>query len=111
MANTSSRDDLDKVIFQGSHQLERSELERHGLSDLGGRRFGRKLEDLKGDWERVSHQITEWIEAARVRPPDDFDLDEVSVELGFNAKGQLVFVAEGGVQATVKLTLKRRDRD
>lgn len=111
MGATSSRDGLNLVIFQGSHQLEASELERHHLSDLGARRFGRKLEDLQADWTRVSQQIAEWIEVARAGPLRHFDLDQVTVELGFNAKGELVFIAESGVQPTVTLTFKHNVRE
>lgn len=109
MAKASPGDGFDWVIFQGSHQLGGSELERAGLRDLGDRRFGRKLEDIKGDWQRVCHQIAEWIDATQSDHSQDYELDKVTVALGFNAKGELVFDAEGGVQTTVTVTLKRRD--
>ncbi|NNL86063.1 MAG: hypothetical protein HKP27_10440 [Myxococcales bacterium] len=100
-------EELDLVIFQGSHQMERTELQEHGLTDLGGRRFGRGIDAVKGDWLRVSQQISQWFQA--VDPPPGFELENVTVSLGFNARGQLVFVAEGGVAPTVTLTLKRDD--
>lgn len=100
-------EELDLVIFQGSHQMERSELEREGLTDLGGRRFGRKVEEITRDWQRISRQISQWFQA--VDPPPGFEFDNVTVSLGFNARGELVFVAEGGVQPTVTFTLKRDD--
>ncbi len=109
----SSRSE-DHVIFQGAHQLENADLERHELKDLGSRLFGRKLEDLNVEWARAARQIEAMIRAAETAPgadsSADFSVDKVTVSLGFNAKGQLVFVAEAGVEPSVQVTFRRRTR-
>lgn len=107
----SNRTD-DRVVFQGAHQLENADLERHQLEDLGSRRFGRKLEDLKVEWASAARQIEAMIRAAETSsgtdPSTNFSVDEVTVSLGFNARGHLVFVAEAGVEPSVQITFKRR---
>jgi hypothetical protein len=39
--------------------------------------------------------------------PKGFQVDSVEVSLGFSGKGQLVFIAEAGVEASFTLTFKR----
>lgn len=97
------------VLFQGptTSQLTPGEFEQHGLVDMARGLFGRKIEEVKADWKRVSTQVKEMIEATESAQPSGFGLDSVTISLGFNAKGQLVFIAEAGIEATVSVTFKR----
>jgi len=97
----------DIVLFQGSRQLEPGEFQQHNLQDFARGLFGRKLEDIKADWKKVSTQIQEMIQSTEDTQPTGFGLDSVTISLGFNGKGNLVFIAEVGVQATVSVTFKR----
>lgn len=97
----------EEVLFQRAHALAPGEAEQHGLKELAAGLFGRKLEDVKADWERVSEQIRQMISATATSKPEGFRLDEVRVALAFNAKGKLVFVAEAGMEATVTLSFRR----
>lgn len=99
--------DEDEVFFQRARVLAAGEAERQGLMDDARGLFGRKLKDVKADWERVSDQIQEMIAATASSKPAGFGLDEVQVSLAFNAQGKLVFVAEAGIEATVALTFRR----
>ena len=38
-----------------------------------------------------------------------YELSEVNISLGFNAKGKLAFIAEAGVEASVSIVFKRKD--
>lgn len=103
-------DDQDIVLFEGSTALQPGEVEVHGLKGIqgfGGRLFGRKLDEVKADWHKVFGQAQEMIEAAQPESPKGFGLDTVTISLGFNAQGRLVFIAEAGVEATVSVTFKR----
>jgi hypothetical protein len=99
--------DTEIVLFQGSRQLAPGEFEQHSLKDLTLGLFGRNIEEVKADWKRVSTQIREMIQATEDVKPTGYGLDSVTISLGFNAKGQLVFIAEAGVKATVSVTFKR----
>lgn len=100
--------DKEYVYFQASHKLAPGEFEEH--VDVKGAVAGllkRKLKEVKVDWERVSLQMREMIQATQGTQPTGYSLDSVTISLGFNAKGQLVFIAEAGVEATVSVTFKR----
>ena len=79
------------------------------LSDQGvvGRVFGRPLQDVEADWNRVLGQVSSILESAIPGSFNGYDLDTVSIALGFNAKGGLVFIAEAGIQVSVTVTFKR----
>src|SRR5687767_9802768 len=68
----------------------------------------RKLEDVKRDWKVMSAQILELVSTTEsTTTQKGFTLSEVSVSLGFNAKGKLAFIAEAGVEGSVTVVLKR----
>jgi hypothetical protein len=68
----------------------------------------RKLGEVKEDWVVVMQQVSEIISGTDAHThAEGFRLSEVSVSLGFNAKGKLAFIAEAGVEASVSVTFKR----
>lgn len=97
----------DLVLFQGKTRLAPGDVHLHGLTSLSERVFGRKLTDVKKDWARVTAQIKELLDATSERAPSGFALESIEVSLGFSAKGQIVFIAEAGVEASVTVTFKR----
>jgi hypothetical protein len=105
--STKKLDDSEIVLFQGEKHFEPGQVELHSLSDLTGKLFGRKLEDVKADWRKVSLQVKEMMESVVAQVPKGFTFETVEVSLGFSAEGKLVFVAEAGVEASVTLTFKR----
>lgn len=40
----------------------------------------------------------------------DYDLDEITFELGFSGEGKIVFVAKAGVTTSISAKFKRRSR-
>lgn len=94
------------VLFAGSPTLKPGEAELHSLRD---KLFGVKLEDVKKDWQRVSHQIGEMVASFRPKEPSGMGLKELEVSLAFTAEGRLAFVAEAGIEASVKLVFSRSD--
>ena len=97
----------DLVLFQGKTKLSPGDVQLHGLASLSERVFGRKLNDVKQDWARITTQIKEMLEATSERAPSGFALESIEVSLGFSAQGQIVFIAEAGVEASVTVTFKR----
>ncbi len=69
----------------------------------------RPIEEVKAEWARIMEKIAALIDTtSRANAASQFQLDEVEMGLGFSAKGHLAFIAEAGVDATIKLTFKRK---
>ncbi len=67
----------------------------------------RDIREVKEDWAKVTSQIGQMLEATDSQKPKGFTMDTLEISLGFSAKGKLAFIAEAGVQASVKLVFKR----
>jgi hypothetical protein len=67
--------------------------------------FYRKLDELRGEWRILVEKIGSVVSGTE-KISESILLDEVSVQIGFNAKGKLVFVAEAGVNASFTLRMK-----
>lgn len=96
--------DEDVVLFVGTTTLAPGELELQSFKD---RLFGRRIEDVQEDWKRMSAQITKIVDATSSARPSGFELDSIEFSLGFSASGQLAFIAEAGVEASVSISLSR----
>jgi len=73
-----------------------------------GKTLTRKLSEVKDDWRIMSTHVIEMISATDTNiGKAGYSLDEVSVSLGFNAKGKLAFIAEAGVESSVTIVFKR----
>jgi hypothetical protein len=100
----SSLDDPDVVLFAGLPPAEPGDFVAHSLGD---KLFGRRLEDVKADWSKISRQIGDMVGATAPVQAAGFDVDSVEISLGFTATGKLAFIAEAGVEASVTITLAR----
>ena len=101
-------DDPDLFVFAGEEEIPVGATRQHGLIDHVGNLFSRSKEDVQANWEKVESQIRFLLERVK-RTTNQFELEEVSFELGFSAEGQIVFVAKGGVKTTVRATFRRND--
>jgi hypothetical protein len=79
----------------------------HGAFDPLRKLFAREIEDVRADFARVSEQLGTLV-SALPSSVSGFEVDELSIELGFSASGKLVFIAEAGVEATVSVIFRRR---
>jgi hypothetical protein len=105
-------DDPSMVLFQGpaagpNFQTMEIMWVRDGATGKADKLFGRRVQDVKADFEKVSVQINEILSTAFAQPPSGLHVDSVEVALGFSAKGRLAFIAEAGVEATVTVTFKK----
>jgi len=99
-----SLDDPDVVPFAGLPPALPGEFVTHSLKD---KLFGRRLEDVKADWAKLSRQISAMIAATAPVQAAGFHVETVEVSLGFTASGKLAFIAEAGVEASVTISLAR----
>lgn len=71
--------------------------------------LSRPLSALKEEWVVTVNQVLALVAATDAEASSgSFTLEELSVRLGFTAKGKLAFIAEAGVEASVEITFKRR---
>ncbi len=77
------------------------------LRERGGRVVEASVEALRENWGETVRALTEIGDGV-----DDagagWGVAEIEVGLTLNAKGQLLFIAEAGAEATVKIRLSRR---
>jgi hypothetical protein len=102
-------DNPDIVLFQGEKPVPKSgsvELHLFG-SDTPGTLFGRSVNDVKKDFDKVSGQVQQILDNAFTNPPKGVRFESVEISLGFTAKGKLAFIAEAGIETSVKVTFKR----
>jgi len=105
--NDSNNSSQKMVPFVGPNKLRPGEGEAHGLKDIIGSSFTRPLESVTKEVTDVMSSIQEILAAIKTKKPLGFGLDTIDISLGFDAKGKLSFIAEGGVQATVKIIFKK----
>jgi hypothetical protein len=90
----------DVIVFAGERELPVGAIEEHGPQKIFGNLFTRKKGDVREDWKRVVEQIRFLLDGVSAAT-EDYDLTEITFELGFSAEGQIVFVAKAGVTTTI----------
>ena len=93
-----------------SHELGQNLVEQvqFGLGERASGVVIRSLDELKDEWGQMMERLNSLVAATAVSATDSFAVDSLEFSLGFSAKGKLVFLAEAGVEATVKLVFKPR---
>lgn len=94
--------DVDTVYFVGKSRLAPGQVDLHRS---GSEALARSLEEVKTDWEVITTQISRIV--SNTSRSLAYSIDEIEISLAFNAKGKLAFIAEAGVEASIKLKLKR----
>jgi hypothetical protein len=69
--------------------------------------FTKSRREVEHDWLRVTTQLQDVLAKVTV-VSDDFALEEIQVDLGFTAEGQLAFLAKAAVESSVSMTFKRK---
>jgi hypothetical protein len=108
-ARKADPDDPGIILFQGEKPAPRAgavELHLFG-SDTPETLFGRSVNDVKKDFEKVSDQVKQILENAFTAVPQGLRFESVEISLGFSAQGKLAFIAEAGVEASVAVTFTR----
>lgn len=89
--------------------LQPGEAQTHGFKEVAQRYFEQPFISLKKDWGNLIELIEEMLDTASLKSLKDYDLETVEIGLGFDANGKLAFIAEGGIQATIKVAFKRKN--
>jgi hypothetical protein len=81
--------------------------ETPALRDRGGRVVEASVETLRENWRETVQKLVE-IGDGVDDAESDWGVSEIEVGLTLSAKGQLLFIAEAGAEASVKIRLSRR---
>jgi len=69
----------------------------------------KKVEEVKEDLGLIVKQLNYIIsEADKAEGNSDFKIDEITIGLGFSAKGKIAFIAEAGVEASIEVKFSRK---
>jgi hypothetical protein len=117
MAETKSKsrrakmnhDDPGVVVFQGEKPVSKAgSVELHWFGDETPTLFGRSIDEVQKDFEKVSGQVRQILKNAFAEVPEGMRFESVEIGLGFSAQGKLAFIAEAGAKVSVTVTFKRQ---
>ncbi|HEY9132036.1 MAG TPA: hypothetical protein VIM98_09795 [Dyella sp.] len=88
--------------------LPPDQAEEHSLGSIAAS-FRRvvtvRAEDVRDQWNRTLDTVM-GLSAAIAQRSNNWKIDEIEVGLTLSAKGELLFIAEAGAEASIKFTLK-----
>lgn len=88
------------IVFAGEKELPVGGIEQHSLGAWAGSLFGRTKVEVKADWEKVVGQIRYLLDEVSA-VTKEYELKEITFQLGFSAEGMIVFVAKSGITTTI----------
>jgi hypothetical protein len=97
----------DIVLFGGSPEPALGAAAEHSWFSRDRRLLARHVDDVKADMDRVSGQLDRMLENLP-RDQPGYELDSITVHLGFSAQGRVVFIAEAGIDASIEFTFTKR---
>lgn len=109
------QDDWELSIFvpageRSEEVLLEDAAEEHSLRDLIpgiNRVTGVAAAEVQAQWERTVDTLMRLSSTAANRSKE-WTIEEIEVGLTLSAKGELLFIAGAGAEASIKFTLKRR---
>jgi hypothetical protein len=69
--------------------------------------YPRRKEEVQQDWQVEIDQTVDLVSQNVDRAPKGYQMDEIEVLLGFSATGQLAFIAQAGLEASIKVVFRR----
>ena len=88
--------------------LPPDEASEHSLASISSslrRVVSVRVEDVRDQWNRTLDTVM-GLSAAIAQRSAEWKIDEIEVGLTLSAKGELLFIAEAGAEASIKFTLK-----
>ena len=70
--------------------------------------YPRRKEDVQQDWKVAINQTVELVSQNVDSAPKGYQMDQIEVSLGFSAMGQLAFIAQAGLESSIKVVFKRQ---
>ncbi len=98
--------DPEIMVFSGSPVLPAGTTVQHG--PRARQLFGKRIREVNANWAHVVEQMRYLISHVDTLT-ENFELNEVQFQLGFSAEGTIVFIARGGIDATISATFRRKE--
>jgi hypothetical protein len=70
--------------------------------------YPRRKEEVQRDWKVAINQTVELVSQNVDSAPKGYQMDQIEVSLGFSATGQLAFIAQAGLETSIKVVFKRQ---
>jgi hypothetical protein len=103
--NHKSHVEQQDIFFVTGSTLKGPGVNLHGDT---GATLTKKVIEVKEDWNAVMGQVSVIVsETDTVMSETKFVLEEITISLGFNAKGKIAFIAEAGVEASIEIKFKK----
>ena len=102
--NSAADFSITTVRFLGKPKIAPGDVDLHSGEGAFAHLVTRPLADVEHDVGRISQQIKRMVEKAVQAEPFGMTLETVEVGLAFSAKGELMFIAEAGVEASIHLS-------
>jgi hypothetical protein len=101
---------IDGEIFFITDQVRpRNSVGFQEHSDKGGNALSKKASEVKEDWNIMMAQLSDIMSnTEKTTESSRYQMDEITVKLGFTAKGKIAFIAEAGVEASIEVKFKRK---
>jgi hypothetical protein len=99
--------DPELIVFAGEKELPVGGIEQHSLGEWAASLFGRTKVEVKADWEKVLGQMRYLLDEVSAAGKE-YELKEITFELGFSAEGAIVFVAKAGITTTISAKFTRK---
>lgn len=99
-------EDEDIHFITSVQKMNSPGIYQHSGNDIS---ITRKTDEVKKDFSIILQQLNYIItEADQGSEGSGFKLDEVTISLGFSAKGKIAFIAEAGVEASIEVKFTRK---
>lgn len=70
--------------------------------------YPRRKEEVQQDWKMAINHTVELVSQNVDSAPKGYQMDQIEVSLGFSAMGQLAFIAQAGLESSIKVVFKRQ---
>jgi hypothetical protein len=70
--------------------------------------YPRRKEEVQQNWKVMINHVVDLVSQNVDSAPKGYLMDEIDVSLGFSATGQLAFIAQAGLESSIKVVFKRQ---
>ena len=104
-ASEKPQQDPEYVYFVSPAKPPPGEATPHAFLDT---LYPRRKEEVKRDWKTVINQTVELVSQNVDSAPKGYQMEQIEVSLGFSATGHLAFIAQAGLESSIRVLFKRQ---
>jgi hypothetical protein len=104
-ASEKLQQDPEYVYFVSPAKPPPGEATPHAFLDT---LYPRRKEEVQQNWKVMIDHVVDLVSQNLDSAPKGYQMDEIDVSLGFSATGQLAFIAQAGLESSIKVVFKRQ---